>query len=168
MKRYTLSSVLLLVGLLTAAVAPAGTLGYPDMDNPSFLVDVPDDWEVTAGDGVGDYGHVNSDSGVYLAFRTLEASEDSMKGAMEETVAYLEENYQEVQLGEPKEDSQAGMPVFIVDGNGKDADGANVVFRMAYVKLKNGGLAEIWFAAFADDAEGIQAAAAALSSFRAP
>jgi hypothetical protein len=169
MKSSTLSSLLLLlVGLLAATAVPAGTLGYPGMDNPSFLVDVPDDWEVTAGDGEGDFGHVNSDSGVYLAFRTLEGSADSGKAAMEETIVYVQENYQDVQLSEPKETSQAGMPAFLMDGTGKDADGADVIFRMAWIKLNDGLLAEIWFAALADDAEGIQAAAAALSSIRAP
>jgi hypothetical protein len=162
------SLLLLLAGLLTATAVPAGTLGYPDMDNPSFLVDVPDDWEVTAGDGEGDFAHVNSDSGVYLAFRTLEAGEDSGKAAMEDTIVYVQENYQDVQLSEPKEFQQDGMPAFLIDGSGKDAEGADVIFAMAWIKLQEGLLAEIWFAAPTDDADGMKAAGAALRSFRAP
>jgi hypothetical protein len=169
MNRSALPSLLLLLaGLLTVTAVPAGTLGYPDMENPSFLVDVPDDWEITPGDGEGDFGHVNSDSGVYLAFRTLEGSADSGKAAMEETIVYVQENYQDVQLSEPKETQQAGMPAFLIDGTGTDADGADVIFRMAWIKLTDGLVAEIWFAAPADDVDGIQAAGAALSSFRAP
>lgn len=160
--------LLLLTGWLVAAPAPAATLGYPSIDHASFLVDIPDSWEVAPGEEVGDFVDVNSPSGVYLAFRTIPGSESAMTEAIEETVAYLEENYKNVAVGEPVDATQSGLTGFYMDGSGKDADGTGVVFRMAWLALKDGTVGEIWFAAPADDKAGIAAASKALNSFRAP
>lgn len=169
MKKSALLPLLLfLAGLLAVAAAPAKTLGYPDLQDASFLVDLPNDWEVEPGESIGDYVHVNSDSGVYLAFRTIEATDNAMSEAIEQSIEFLQENYQEVQVGDPVEVKQAGLDAFLMDGTGNDSEGSNVVFRMAWVALTDGTIGEIWFAAHADDRDGINAAAAALSSFRAP
>lgn len=167
-KKLALVPLLLLAGSLVAVQAHAGTMGYPSTDDASFLVDIPAGWEVEPGEEVGDFVHVNSDSGVYLAFRTLPGSESAMEDAIEETVAYLEENYKNVDVGEPVDANQAGLTGFYMDGTGKDADGAGVVFRMAWLALKDGTVGEIWFAAPAKDKAGIAEAAKALNSFRAP
>lgn len=167
-KSALLPFVLLLAGLLVFATAQAKKLGYPDMENASFVVEIPDDWTVEPGESVGDYVHVNSESGVYLAFRTIDGNEDAMKEAIEQSIVYLQENYQDVQVGDAKQVKQAGQEAFLMDGNGKDSEGDKVVFRMAWVALNDGTIGEIWFAALADDKDGINAAAAALSSFRAP
>jgi hypothetical protein len=160
--------LLMFAGLVAASPAHAGVLGYPSPDNASFLVDIPDGWEVEPGEEEGDFVDVNSDSGVYLAFRTIPGSESAMTEAIEESVAYLEENYKSVNLGEPVDAKQAGLSGFYMDGSGKDADGAGVVFRMAWLALNDGKIGEIWFAAPADDKAGIAAASKALNSFRAP
>ena len=167
-KSALLPFVLLFAGLLAFATAQAKTLGYPDMKNASFLVEIPDDWTVEPGESVGDYVHVNSESGVYLAFRTVEASDNAMKQAIEDSIAFLQENYKNVKVGDPVEIKQAGQDAFVMDGNGKDSEGASVVFRMAWVALNDGTVGEVWFVAPADDEDGINAAGAALSSFRAP
>ena len=167
-KSALLPLLLLLSGLLAFVTAQAKTLGYPDVKNASFLVDLPDDWTVEPGESVGDYVHVNSESGVYLAFRTIEGNEDSMKEAIEQSIAFLQENYQEVQVGDAKQVKQAGQEAFLMDGNGKDSEGDKVVFRMAWVALNDGHIGEVWFVAMADDEDGINAAGAALSSFRTP
>lgn len=167
-KAVLLPLLLFLAGLLVVAAAPAKTLGYPGMQNASFLVDLPDDWEVEPGETTGDYVHVNSDSGVYLAFRTIEATDTAMKEAIEASIEFLKENYQDVQVGDPVEVKQAGLDAFLMDGTGKDSEGTGVVFRMAWIALKDGNIGEVWFAAPADDEDGINAAGAALSSFRAP
>lgn len=159
---------LLLAGMVVSAPARAGVLGYPSTDHASFLVDIPDSWEVEPGEEVGDFVDVNSPSGVYLAFRTIAGSESAMQDAIEESVAYLEENYKNVTVGEPTDASQAGLTGFYMDGSGKDADGGGVVFRMAWLALKDGNIGEIWFAAPADDKAGIAAASKVLNSFRAP
>lgn len=167
-KSALLPLMLLFVGLLAVATAQAKTLGYPSVDKASFLVDLPDDWTVEPGEGAGDYVHVNSESGVYLAFRTVEASENAMQDAIKESIAFLQDNYKNVKVGDSKEITQAGLDGFVMDGAGEDSDGAAVVFRMAWVALKDGHIGEIWFVAFSDDEDGINAGGAALSSFRAP
>jgi|JI10StandDraft_1071094.scaffolds.fasta_scaffold401656_2 hypothetical protein len=167
-KKWTLLPLLLLAGWVMAAPAAAVTIGYPSTDHASFLVDVPSDWEVSPGEEEGDFVDVNSDSGVYLAFRTIEGSEDAMQGAIEDTVAYLQENYKNVTVGDPKDVKQAGLEGFLMDGEGKDEDGTAIVFRAAWLALADGTIGEIWFAAPASDKAGIAAAAKALNSFRVP
>jgi hypothetical protein len=163
-----LSLLLFVTSLVAAATAQAAVLGYPSTENASFLVDLPDGWEVEPGEAEGDYVHVNSPSGVYLAFRTIAASESAMKDAIEESVAYLNENYKEVKVSDPVDAKQADLTGFYMDGTGKDADGASVTFRMAWLALSDKLVGEIWFAAPADDKAGIAAAAKTLSSFRTP
>lgn len=160
--------LLMFAGLVAASPAQAGVIGYPSPDDASFLVDVPDGWEIEPGEEEGDFVDVNSDSGVYLAFRTIPGSESAMNEAIEESVAYIEENYKNVELGEPVDAKQKGLEGFYMDGTGKDADGGAVVFRMAWLALEDGHIGEIWFAAPADDKAGIAAASKALNSFRAP
>ncbi len=77
-RNLALVPLLLLAGSFVAVQAGAGTLGYPSTEDASFLVDLPDGWEVEPGEEVGDFVHVNSDSGVYLAFRTIAGSARSM------------------------------------------------------------------------------------------
>ena len=166
--KVALVTLLLAAGLVLASPVQAGTMGYPSPDHASFLVDLPDGWEVTAADEVGDFVDVNSDSGVYLAFRTIEGSESAMQEAIEDSVGYLKETYKNVNVGEPVDAHQAGLTGFYMDGSGKDEDGTDIVFRMAWLALKDGHIGEIWFAAPADDKAGIAAAAKALNSFRAP
>lgn len=166
--KLALVLLLLSVGLVVAPPAQAGVLGYPTTEDASFLVDIPDSWEVEPGEEVGDFVDVNSPSGVYLAFRTIPGSETAMEEAIGDTVAYLEENYKNVNVGEPVDATQAGLTGFYMDGSGKDADGTGVVFRMAWLALEDGTVGEIWFAAPAADKAGIAAAAKALNSFRAP
>lgn len=166
--KLTPVALLLCTGLVLASSAQAGKMGYPSPDHASFFVDLPDGWEVTPGEEVGDFVDVNSDSGVYLAFRTIEGSESAMQEAIEDSVAYLKENYKGVDVGEPKDVTQAGLTGFMMDGTGKDEDGTEIVFRMAWLALNDGNIGEIWFAAPADDKAGIAAASRALNSFRAP
>jgi hypothetical protein len=167
-KKLALLPCLLFAGWIGASPAEAGTLGYPTTDHASFLVEIPDSWEVTPGEEIGDYVHVNSPSGVYLAFRTMPASESAMDDSIDEAIAYLEANYDNVAVDEPRDAKQAGLEGFYMDGSGKDADGTAVSFRMAFLALDDGSIGEIWFAAPAKDKAGIAAAAKALNSFRAP
>lgn len=166
--KLALVPLVMFAGLIAASSAQAGTMGYPSPDHASFLVDLPDGWEITPGEEVGDFVDVNSDSGVYLAFRTIEGSESAMQEAIEDSVGYLKETYKAVNVGEPVDAHQAGLTGFYMDGSGKDEDGTAIVFRMAWLALKDGHIGEIWFAAPADDKAGIAAASKALNSFRAP
>ncbi len=160
--------LLLCIALIVAVPAGAGVLGYPSTEDASFLVDIPDGWEVEPGEEVGDFVDVNSPSGVYLAFRTLPGSENAITEAIEDSVVYLQENYKNVKVGEAVDATQAGLTGFYMDGTGKDEDGTGIVFRMAWLALEDGHVGEIWFAAPAADKAGIAAASKALNSFRAP
>ena len=107
--KLALVPLLMFAGLVVASPAQAGVLGYPTTDHASFLVDIPDGWEVTPGDDEGDFVDVNSDSGVYLAFRTIAGSDSAMQEAIEDSVGYLKENYKNVDVGEPVDTKQAGL-----------------------------------------------------------
>lgn len=167
-KKMALVGLLVLGAAVLAVPAGAGTLGYPTVDHASFLVEVPDSWEVTPGDEEGDYVHVNSPKGVYLAFRTIPGDEGALHAAIEDSVAFIEENYKNTQFGEPVEAKQAGLEGFYMDGSGKDEDGTPLTFRMAWLALKDGHIGELWFAAPASEKGEIAAAAKVLNSFRAP
>lgn len=167
-RKLALLPFLLFAGGMNTWSAGAETIGYPTADKPSFLVDLPDDWEIAEGDAEGDYVNVSGPSGVALAFRTIAGSESAMDDAIEESVAHIEENYKNVSLGEPVDAEQKGLTGFYMDGTGKDEEGGAVTFRMAWLALKDGHIGEIWFVAPADDRAGIAAAAKAINSFRAP
>lgn len=169
MKLSAMLPLMLFVSALVATpAAQAKVLGYPSTQNASFLVDLPDGWEIEPGESVGDYVHVNSPSGVYLAFRTIEASDTVMTDAIEQSIAFLNENYQDVKVTDPVDAKQGDLTGFYMDGRGKDEDGADVTFRMAWLALNDGNIGEIWFVAPADDKAGIAAAGKVLNSFRAP
>ena len=53
-RNLALVPLLLLAGSFVAVQAGAGTLGYPSTEDASFLVDLPDGWEVEPGEEVGD------------------------------------------------------------------------------------------------------------------
>ncbi len=160
-----------LLSLFLVAASPAfsGVLGYPSTDHASFLVDIPDGWTIEPGEEEGDYVDVDSPDGVYLAFRTIEGSESAMQEAIEDSVAYLQENYRNVSVGEPvSTEQQGGLTAFYMDGTGKDEEGTAMTFRMAWIALEDGKIGEIWFAAPVDAKGDIAKAAKVLGSFRAP
>ena len=132
------------------------------------MIDTPDDWEMTAGEEVGDYFDVEGPTGVTLSFRTIEGTEDAMEEAIEESMAFLKENYQDVELGEAQDSTQRGLKGFYATGKGKDEEGESVVFGMAWYALKDGHIGEIWFVAAEGDKAGATAAGKVLDSFRAP
>jgi hypothetical protein len=91
-----------------------------------------------------------------------------MKEAIEDSVAYIKETYGKVSFKEPVKAAQSGLKGFYMDGSGSDKDGEAIVFRMAWLALKDGKIGEIWFVAPADDKAGIAAASKVMNSFRAP
>lgn len=168
-RKFSLVLLLLSFAALVATpLAQAAVLGYPSTEDARFLVDLPDDWEVEPGEGEGDYVHVNSPSGVYLAFRTLPGTEDAINEAIEDSKVYIQENYTDVKLTEPVKAAQAGLQAFYVDAYGKDQEDSEVTIRMAFIGLGDGLIGEIWFAAPLDDKEGLAAAGKVINSFRKP
>lgn len=169
-KSRRFASALLVAGLLAAGAASAKnvTWGYPSADNASFLIDAPEDWEPAPGEEVGDYFELYGPTGVALSFRTVPGTEDALKTAVEESIAYLHETYTDVKLDPAKDSVQAGLEGFYGTGSGVDEEGTKVVFGLAWYQLEDGNIGEIWFVAEAGDTAGAKAAGKILESFRAP
>jgi len=158
---------------LVSAQAETKTLHYPTQDETMFSIDAPADWEVTEIESVGDFGSLESENGSVLQFRAQEFdSEDEAKqevdSVVESTFEFLQENYTDINLEDPKEVTIEGQPGMQVTGTGKDKDGNAVQFLSAIVALGPKTVAEIWAAVF-PEGEGnndLQAAQAVLQSFK--
>lgn len=158
----------LAAGLLAAGAASAETVGYPSADKPSFLVDYPANWEMTPGEGEGDYVTLMSPEGTTLMMRTIPGTKESMEQAVKDNYEYLGENYTDLQLSDPTDSQHRGLTGFYATGAGKDSDGTKTLFGMAWYALNDKEIGEIWFAAAEGDKAGIDAAGKVLESFRAP
>lgn len=166
MRLKTLTGLALAFALVLGSVAEAGTIAYPTTKKPHFLIDVPDDWELEQAEEPGGFFTVSGPSGVVLSFRTVEGGD--LDGAIEESMNFLKENYKNVKLEPAEEVEQDGMSGAFARGTGVDKNtGAPGVFAMAWFELKNGEIAEIWYAADAKDKKGADQASKVLDSFRA-
>lgn len=159
---------------LGSHVARAETLvAYPTVDEPTFTISVPEDWELTAAEEADDYFLVTSPSGVEMWFRSMEiASEDELSAAIDEAMEgggeWLAENYKDVEFGEVTEGEREGMPFISMPGVGVLTEsGDKVVFTIAFIFMENGSLAEFWGILPAGDAEALGVAQAVLDSFEA-
>lgn len=168
MKSLLLVPFLFAAGLFAAGPIEAKLLAYPGPDNASFLIDHPDDWEVTPGEEVGDYVTLTGPTGVNLQLRTIPGSESSMKDALAESYKFLEETFTNVELLEPETTERGGLTMMTVAGKGVDAEGEKTGFVLYYVALNDGNIAEVWFSVYADDQPGFDAALKVLKSFRTP
>ena len=168
MKRTLVSLCVLAAGLCVAAPSIADTLAYPNSDDASFVLDYPSNWEVEPGEEVGDYVTLNAPTGAVLQLRTIPGTESAVADATEETVAYLGETFDNVQLGEPQDVKQGAVEGSLLVGSGVDDDGQNVKFAMYYIGLPDGNIAVIWYAVVEGDEEGNAGAVKILNSFRAP
>lgn len=158
----------LLAAVLLTPAAEAKKIAYPSPEKASFVVEVPDSWKVTPGSEVGDYVTLEGSTGVVVQIRTIEASEDSMKSAITDSIDFVKQTYKDVQLGDPQDAKVNGLDGFSASGTGKDKDGDAMMFVMEWFGLKNNQLAEIWFAASADDKDGVAEAAKIEASLKAP
>jgi len=155
------------VGFATGAFAR--TLGYPSTEHASFLIDVPQDWEITPAENEGDYVTVTGPTGVVISLRTIAGSADDLKAAIDESSTFLKENYENVQITPPQASTQKGLKGFLQTGSGKDKQGGHEVgFAMAWYDLKDGKIGEVWYVVTKGDDPGRAAAGEVLGSFRAP
>lgn len=168
MKRSILAAAVLAAGLAFAAPAIADTLAYPNRDDASFVLDYPSSWEVEPGEEVGDYVTLNAPSGAVLQLRTIPGTESAVADATEETVAYLGDTFDDVELGEPQEVKQGQVEGSLLVGSGVDGEGQNVSFAIYYIGLPDGNIADIWYAVVDGDKAGHDGAVKILNSFRAP
>ena len=157
------------ISLTFANSVVAETLGYPSMEEASFILDYPDDWAMVPGDNVGDYVSLASPSGVSLQLRTVAGTEDVMDQVVAENVQFLEDNFTGVELGDAKDiNTEGGLTGSLVQGSGVDSEKKAVNFAIFFVTLPDGKIADIWYSAYRGDAEGSKAAAEVLNSFRTP
>lgn len=168
MKSMYLASIAFVAGLFGAQSVMADTTVYPSAEHPSFLVDHPSNWTLEPGEEVGDYMTLTGPTGVVVQFRTIPGSESAIDDALEDTRAYLESTFTDVVLGDSETTKHRGLDLFMVSGAGLDDEGAAVGFTIAFLALKDGHIAELWFAVTDGDDEGAAAAEQVLNSFRAP
>lgn len=149
------------------AQAQTQTLHYPTEDKSMFTIEAPGDWEVTGIDEVGEFGSLESENGSILQFRALECENEKeaiaeIESISESTVTFLEEHYNDVELGEVAESEMRGAAAFEVSGTAKDKDGDAVAVLTSTVVLGKTTIAEIWAAVYPED---LAAAKATLASF---
>ena len=154
--------------MVGSAFAESVTIAYPSADEPSFLVKAPEDWEFEAADEEGDYFSISGPSGATLYFRTVEASEDGLEDAIEETFEYVQGEYSNVDIDDPTEETLNGMEGFSAVGTGTDEDDDSYVFAFGWYVLDDEELVEVWYEALADDEEGANEAAKILKSLGTP
>jgi hypothetical protein len=163
---------LLSVAFAFASVCQAAelqTIAYPTVESASFEISAPDDWKLNPAEEEGEYFDLEGPTGAVFSFRTIAGSESSMSEAIEESLKDLAENYKEPELGEPKDWTPNGLKGFYTSGSAIDKqDDAKVVVGMGWCALTDGKIAEFWFVAEADDAEGIAQAEKIANSLTAP
>jgi hypothetical protein len=166
--------LLALAGIFAFAgqMAQADTLvAYPTVEEPTFTISVPEDWELTPAEEAEDYFLVTSPDGAELWFKSMEiASEDELSAAVDEAIEsggeWLAENYKDVELGEVTEGDREGMPFVSIPGIGVYTEtGEKVVFTIAFIFMENGSLAEFWGILPAGDESARGVAQTVLDSF---
>lgn len=168
------SSILMLMLLIAAlAMSPlhaAGltTVHYPTQANAQFTVTVPSDWTLIpqGEEGAEDYFEVEGPKGLELSFRVVPGAD--IDQAVKDHVAYLEENFSEITMGDSRETQINGMDAILLPAKGKDEDGVAREFGAGWFKLADGAIGELWYNVDASDAAGTKAAIDVLNSLKKP
>lgn len=166
-----IAAVIFTIASLAVAQAETKTLHYPTQDASMFSIDAPSDWKVTEIESVGDFGSLESENGSVLQFRAQEFdTEDEAKkeidSIVESTFEFLQENYTDINLEDPKEVTIEGQPGMQVTGVGKDKEGNAVQFLSATIALGPQKVAEVWAAVFPEGNNDLDAAQSVLQSFK--
>ena len=164
-----LSLCTLLLAARPAAAAELLTLVYPTSDAPSFVVDVPSDWELTKAEEEGDYFHLDGPTGAVFSMRTIEGSEDALADSMKNCLSNVGEKFDDIELGDAQDWTPSGMTGFYAVGDAKEkSSGKDVRLAFAWCALPNDEIAELWFVTDVDDAKGMDQANKIVNSLRAP
>lgn len=171
--RSLLAATVFTAAGLAIAQADTKTMHYPTEDQSMFSIEAPSDWEVTEIKETGDFGSLESENGSVLQFRAQEFdTEDEAKkeidSIFDSTGEFLQENYTDIKLDEPKEVTVDGQPGAQLTGTGKDKDGNAVQFLSAMIALGPKSIAEIWAAVFTegDGNNDLETAKTVLDSFK--
>lgn len=157
----------------SAATAAAGmtTLYYPDEQAAMFSIVAPDNWTVGKIDQVGDFGSLESADGSVLQFRAQQFGSDEetkkeIDSIADSTKEFLQTNYTDIQLDDPKDITVDGQPGLQLAGVGKDKAGNAVKFMSAMIFLGPQSLAEIWAAVFPEGNNDLEVAGTVLDSLK--
>jgi len=165
---YSLFAALALAVSVPAYAQETNVIAYPTVDEASFIIEVPDDWEMTAAEEVGEYFHLDGPTGAVFSFRTIEGSEDALQEAIEGSLEDVSSLFSEIELGDAEDWTPDGLTGFYAVGSGKDKDGTDVRIGLAWCALNDGKIAQMWFVTDLDDAPGIKAAELIANSLASP
>lgn len=159
--------VLALLGAAVDAAAQPVTLYYPQQRGADFSVVVPGNWDLEQAEEEGGFFTVTGPTGVQLSFRTVETDDDQMDAAIEQSVEWIFENYNDVELDDPEDVVQNGMEGFNMTGTATDkSDGRPYIVVMGWLALKRSHLAEVMIIVSPKDKAGLNAAEKVLKSLR--
>jgi hypothetical protein len=97
-----LAALLFALGLARGAAAE--TMAYPTAADARYLLDIPAGWEAEPAEEMGGFMNISGPSGVLISLRFLPADEYTLGELMQEAVDFMQQNYTEVRLTEPKSD----------------------------------------------------------------
>lgn len=167
---FLLPLMLLIAALTMSPLHAAGLtqVYYPSTDDAQFTVSVPSDWTLTpqGEEGAEDYFEVEGPNGIELSFRVVPGAD--IDQAVKDHIAYLEENFSEIAMGESRETKINGMDAILLPAKGKDEDGVLRDFGAGWFQLGDGAIGELWYNVDAADAAGTQAAIDVLNSLKLP
>jgi hypothetical protein len=167
MSRNAFAFVVTFFLVAAAAQSQAAPIYYPDQRNADFSIDVPDNWELEQADEEGGFFTVTGPTGVQLSFRTIESDDDQIDAAIEQSVEWVFETYDKVELGDPEDIIQNGMKGFNMTGTARDRDSRDkVVIVMAWLALKRSHLAEVLVIVEPNDKRGLAAAERVIKTLR--
>jgi hypothetical protein len=159
-------AVAVLLSVAAADLSAQGvTLYYPEQGNADFSVVVPGNWDLEQAEEEGGFFTVSGPTGVQLSFRTIETRGRAVDDAIEQSVEWVFENYDDVEMGDPEDIVQNGMEGFNMTGTGTD-DGRKVAIVMAWLALKRTHLAEVMVIVDLKDKRGLAAAEQVIKSLR--
>ena len=167
MSRNAFAFVVTFFLVAAAAQSQAAPIYYPDQRNADFSIDVPDNWELEQADEEGGFFTVTGPTGVQLSFRTIESDDDQIDAAIEQSVQWVFDNYDDVEMGDPEDIVQNGMTGFNMTGTARDRDSRDkVVIVMAWLALKRSHLAEVLVIVEPNDKRGLAAAERVIKTLR--
>jgi hypothetical protein len=157
-----------LTGVFAVTTVHAGqTIAYPSTDNAYFTVTAPDDWEFVPADEAGGFFNLNGPTGALISFRCVPGTGADVEDAIDETLGFVRETYNNVQVTDPQDTTLDGRPGFLMTGTGVDkATGGATKFLMAWAVMDNGNIAELWVAFDPNDKKGGSQAATIVGSFK--
>lgn len=166
-KTLSVVALLTLTGLTLRAAEPQ-QIAYPTAEEPSFVITVPADWELTQAEKEGDFIHLDGPTGAAFLFRTIEGSQESLDAAIKESLEDAAQSFKDLDMGTAEDFKPDRLEGFYATGKGKDKDGTEVRIGMAWCVLRDGKIAELWFVSDLDDTKGMETASDIANSLKSP